>query len=112
MVNVYDYANNLAKALKESDEYTKFVEARKKIYANEDTKNKVEDFNKKQYELQIASMKGENPEQAKMEKLQELYKMLVESEDVKNYFDLQVKFNIMLADINKIIGEAVKEAIV
>lgn len=111
MVNVYDYANNLAKALKESNEYLEFVEARKKVYQNEETKKKIEDFNQKQYELQVAGLKGENPEKEKMEKLQELYTILASDEEVKKYFDLQVKFNIMLADINRIIAEAVKDAI-
>lgn len=46
-----------------------------------------------------------------MNKLQELYQILIENNDVKNFFDKEVAFNVMLADVNKIIAEAVKEVL-
>ena len=30
---------------------------------------------------------------------------------LKEYFDLEVKFNVMVADVNKIIAEAIKEVL-
>ena len=30
---------------------------------------------------------------------------------VKEYFDVEVRFNVMLADVNRIIGEAVKDVL-
>ena len=44
-------------------------------------------------------------------KLEEMYKTLVENKDIKEYFDLEVKFNIMIADVNKIIAEAIKDVL-
>ena len=32
-------------------------------------------------------------------------------EDIKEYFDLEVKFNVMIADVNKIIAEAIKDVL-
>ena len=46
-----------------------------------------------------------------MQKLQELYSILMENKEIKEYFDLEVKFNIMIADVNKIIAEAIKEVL-
>ena len=46
-----------------------------------------------------------------MQKLQDLYKILVENPDVKEYFEKEVKFNVMIADVNKIIGEAIKDVL-
>jgi cell fate (sporulation/competence/biofilm development) regulator YlbF (YheA/YmcA/DUF963 family) len=46
-----------------------------------------------------------------MAKLQELYKILIQNPEVKDYFDKEVKFNVMIADINKIIGEAIKDVL-
>ena len=37
--------------------------------------------------------------------------MLLENPDMKEYFDLEVRFNVLLADVNKIIGEAVKDVL-
>ena len=46
-----------------------------------------------------------------MKKLQELYEILVKEPEVKNFFDKQVRFNVMIADVNKIIGEAIKDVL-
>ena len=40
-----------------------------------------------------------------------MYKTLVENKDIKEYVDLEVKFNIMIADVNKIIAEAIKDVL-
>ena len=48
----------------------------------------------------------------KEEKLQELYDILVKNSDIKEYFDLEVKFNVMIADINKIIAESIKDVLI
>ena len=46
-----------------------------------------------------------------MNEIQNLYKELVEIPEIKQYFDAEFKFNIMLGDINKTISEAVKDII-
>ena len=46
-----------------------------------------------------------------MKKLQELYEILVKNPDVKDYFDKEVRFNVMMADVNKIIGESIKDVL-
>ena len=47
----------------------------------------------------------------KTEQLKEMYNILNEDKTIKEYFDIEVRFNIMLADVNKIISESVKELI-
>ena len=56
-------------------------------------------------------MQGERQSEEKIAKLQELYKILVQNSDVKEYFDKEVKFNVMIADVNKIIGESIKDVL-
>ena len=50
-------------------------------------------------------------DEEKNKKLEEMYMTLVENKDIKEYFDLEVKFNIMIADVNKIIAEAIKDVL-
>ena len=50
-------------------------------------------------------------DEEKSKKLEEMYRMLVEDKQIKEYFDLEVKFNIMIADVNKIIAEAIKDVL-
>ena len=37
-----------------------------------------------------------------------MYAILIEDEQIKKYFDLEVNFNVMIVDINKIIAESIK----
>ena len=110
-MNVYDTANNLAEELKKSKEYLDYKKAKEEINQDPEMKKKIEEFEKIRYDAQVLSMKGEKNEE-KMKKIQELYQMLVENKGIKEYFDLEVKFNVLLSDVNKIIGEAVKDVLV
>lgn len=110
-MNVYDEVNNLARALKECREFTEYKEAKEKVKSVEGLKNKIDEFEKIRYEEQILALQGEKQSEEKMKKLQELYKILVQNPEVKDYFDKEVRFNVMMADVNKIIGDAIKEVL-
>lgn len=108
---VYDKAHELSKAIKESKEYIEYRDLKNKIFLNEDLKNKIEEFEKIRYEVQVLTVKGNGQDEEKMHKLQELYKILIENKGVKEFFDKEVIFNVMLADVNKIIAEAVRDVL-
>lgn len=110
-MNVYDAVNNLARAIKDSNEYKEYKVLKEKIVKEPQLKAQIDEFEKIRYEEQLLAMQGEKQSEEKMAKLQELYKILVQNPDVKEYFDKEVKFNVMIADINKIIGEAIKDVL-
>lgn len=108
---VYDKAYELSRAIKESKEYLEYKELKSKIFLNKELKEKIEEFEKIRYEVQILTVKGNEQNPEKMQKLQELYKILIDNKEVKEFFDKEVIFNVMLADVNKIIAEAVKDVL-
>ena len=108
---VYDQANELAKSLKESKEYLEYKKAKEEVKSIPDLKEKIDEFEKVRYETQVLTIQGEKQNEEKMKKLQELYQILMQNPKVKDYFDVEVRFNVMLADVNKIIGEAVKDVL-
>lgn len=110
-MKVYDEVNNLAQAIKESQEYLEYKAIRNEVFADPDMKNKVEEFEKIRYEEQLLAMQGESQSEEKMEKLKELYQILVQNERVKEFFDKEVRFNVMMADVNKTIGDAIKDVL-
>lgn len=112
MNNVYDTANKLAYEIKESKEYKEYKLARQKINENPELKSKIDEFEKVRYEAQVLSIKARAEDQEKIKKLQELYDILVKNSDIKEYFDLEVKFNVMIADVNKIIAESIKDVLI
>ena len=93
-MNVYDTANRLAQEIRSSSEYVEYKKLKDSLMSNSETKKKIEDFEKLRYEVQLIE-----------------YTVLVEDKQVKEYFDLEVKFNIMIADVNKIIAEAIKDVL-
>ena len=108
---VYDKANELARSLRESKEYLEYKKAKEEVKAVPELKEKIDEFEKIRYETQVLTIQGEEQSEEKMKKLQELYQILMQNPKVKEYFDVEVRFNVMLADVNKIIGEAVKDVL-
>ncbi len=110
-MNVYDTANKLAEELKKAPEYLEFKKVKENINKDPEKKQKIEEFEKIRYEAQVLAIQKGEQDSEKIQKLQELYKMLLENPEMKEYFDLEVRFNVLLADVNKIIGEAVKDVL-
>ena len=110
-MNVYDEVNNLGQALKESKEYKDYKEAKDEIKKDPNLKAKIDEFEKIRYEEQVLALQGEKQTEEKMKKLQELYTILASNPNVKDYFDKEVRFNVMIADVNRIIGEAIKDVL-
>ena len=110
-MNVYDTANKLAQEIKNSEEYVQYNKARKSLESNIELKTKIDEFEKMRYDIQVLAMQGKEVEEEKNKKLQEMYTMLIQNKDIKEYFDLEVKFNVMLADVNKIIAESVQDVL-
>ena len=110
-MNVYDTANRLAKEIQESEEYKSYKKLKDEIMANTESKKKIEDFERLRYEVQLMQYTGEKRNEEKTKKLEEMYTMLVQDEQIKNFFDLEVKFNVMIADVNKIIAEAIRDVL-
>ena len=110
-MNVYDTANRLAYEIQESDEYKSYKRLKNEVMFNPDLKNKVEEFEKLRYDVQLMQYTGEDKDEEKTKKLEEMYAMLVQDKQIKEYFDLEVKFNVMIADVNKIIAEAIRDVL-
>lgn len=109
MMNVYDTANRLAGEIKESEEYVNYKMARQALALNPDLKKKIGEFEVARYDAQLTQMQTGKEDEEKTNKMKELYTELIQIDDAKKYFDAEMKFNILLTDVNKIIGEAVRD---
>lgn len=108
-MNIYDTANKLATEIKQSEEYMNYKMAKQTINLNTELKTKIADFEKFRYEVQIKAMQTGQKDDEQFKKMQDLYAELVEVDDARKFFDAEMKFNIVIADVNKIIGEAIKD---
>lgn len=108
-MNIYDTVNKLATEIKTSEEYMNYKMAKEILTMNPDLKNKIEEFEKATYEAQIEVIQTGIDNQEKVKKVQDMYIELIENPDAKKYFEAQIKFNVIIADVNKIISEAIKD---
>ena len=83
--------------------------AREALALNPDLKKKIGEFEVARYDAQLTQIQTGKEDEAKTNKMKELYAELIQLDDAKKYFDAEMKFNILLTDVNKIIGEAVRD---
>lgn len=111
-MNVYDTANKLAKEIEDSKEYKEYKKLKTNIKVDSTKKEKVEEFEQLRYNMQLEIMKGNNSNvEENKELLEKKYAELLQDDEIKKYFNAEMQFNIMIADVNKIIAEAVKDVL-
>ena len=110
-MKVYDLANELAEEIKKSEEYVTYKMAKEAINLNFELKSKIDEFEKARYEAQISALQTGKDDENKMRHVQELYGELIQNQEASRYFDAEMKFNILIADVNKIIGNAIQSLI-
>ena len=108
-MNVYDTANKLAQEIKQSEEYATYKMAKEAINLNVELKNKIDEFEKARYEAQIIALQTGKDDDEKMKHVQELYGELIQNQEASKFFDAEIKFNVLIADVNRIIGQVVQE---
>ncbi len=111
MMNIYDTANKLASEIKQSDEYKAYKDSKQQIESNAEIKSKINEFDKLRVDMQKAMLKGESTSNELSVKVQNLYTELYQNEIAKNYLESEMRFSVMVTDINKIISEAIKDVI-
>ena len=108
-MNIYDTANRLASEIKQSEEYVNYKMAKQALNLNTELKKRMSEFEKMRYEAQIVQLQTGKEDKKKMEKVKKLFEELIQEEEAKKFFDAETKFNIVIADVNKIIGEAIRD---
>ncbi len=108
-MNVYDTANKLAGEIKQSEEYMNYKMAKQALNLNYSLKERLAKFEKLRYEEQLEMMQTGKKNEERYKELQKEYEELIEDEEARRYFDAETKFNILIADVNKIIGDTIKD---
>jgi cell fate (sporulation/competence/biofilm development) regulator YlbF (YheA/YmcA/DUF963 family) len=107
-MNVYDCANELAKALKESHEFKKLQEARVVLKKDAQAEELANDFIKLSSEIELAKYQKQEVDKEKVQKLSSLLSL---NPTAMEYLHAFMRFQMMMADITKTINDVVKEAV-
>ncbi len=114
-MEIYDTANRLAEEIRNSQQFKMLKKSKEELFSNPEKKKLIEEFEELKREVQIMEVKRESnqeiDEEDKKVKLAKLYNVLIENKDIKEYFDYEIAFNQLIFDVNKIIGEVIKEVL-
>jgi len=103
---VYDTARTLAAELKNSEEYHAFKQLRERAMQNETTKNLIGEYHRLQMQVQASAVQGKT-DQDLMQKLQKIGEVLQFDADASAFLMAEYRMNRLLADVYKILAEAV-----
>lgn len=105
-MNIYDRAHELARDMKTCPEYVEYQNAKEVAMENETQKVLINEYKKLQFQLQVSMAGGGNADPAQLERLQKIAAVLQLSPDASNYLMAEFRFQKLLADIYKILGDA------
>jgi len=108
-MNVYDKTHDLVGAIKTTPEYMEFMAAKKVLDTDVQAKSMVKDFIAKQMELEYEMMGGKPEDKTKTEQIQKLYQPIAGNAKANQFMHSYMKFQRMVADIYKILGDSVAE---
>ena len=107
----YDKGNELARALKESDEFKALGIARRSLDTDAAARDMVKDFLRKQMEMQLEVMSGKADAKEKEVALQKMAELLAMNTRAREYITAHFRFQQVMTDIYKMIGDAVGEGL-
>lgn len=110
-MNVYDCANELAKAMRDSHEFKKLQEAKATLEKDADAKKMVDEFLQLNQEAEITKYQGQEVSKETSEKIQKLYGVLALNSGAMEYLNAFMRFQMMMADISKAINDVVKDVV-
>lgn len=110
-MNFHDKAHELVKAFKETEEYKTYIEMKKLIVNDEKTYAMLKDFKTKQQSHQMEYMNTGKMNDESRKELENLYSIIIQNEQARKLLECEMRLDILLADMQKILAEGVKEII-
>ena len=102
----YSAAHNLARAIRDSEEYRTYHGLKDEVMADETTAALIKEYKKLQVTLQMAAMSGKEPDSTDMQRFSGITTLLFANQDVSQYLLAEMRLQQALADIFKIITDA------
>ena len=104
-MNPYDIAHQLARAMKESEEYREYERLRETAYEDETNRALLDEYKRLQFRMQAKLASGENMPEDDLQRLQQIGTLLQFNPDVSAYLLAEFRFQKMLSDIFKILAD-------
>ena len=108
-VNLYDHANQLEQALRESDEYQAIQNAHAKVKENQESKDLFDEFRETQLNFQQKQMQGEEIGEEELQKAQEQAQKIENDSNISELMAAEQNMSQVFQEINQIIVKPLDE---
>lgn len=110
-MNFYDKVHEMVRAFKDTPEFREYVELKNKLKEEKDAYDRLKDFKERQKIYQMEYIDGKEQSKEKLDEMQNLYSIIIQNETSRKLLENEMKINVMLADMQKIIGDALKDIV-
>lgn len=110
-MNFYDKVHELVRNFKETEEYKRYMDLKKKVKEDLALKEKIDTFRNKQMEYQKQYINGNPMTDGAKDEMQQLYSLIIQSPIGAEFFQAEIRLNVLLADMQKIINDGMKDVI-
>ena len=101
-VNLYDYANQLEQALRDSDEYKAIKDAFAKVKENEESKKLFDEFRETQMNFQQKQMQGQEIPEEELAKAQEQAQAIEKDENISQLMQAEQKMRYLIKQLRSL----------
>ncbi|MFD1017735.1 YlbF family regulator [Thalassobacillus hwangdonensis] len=109
MANMYDYAYDLEKAIRNSEEFQGLKEAYEAVMNDEAASKMFDDFRQTQINLQQKQMQGQEITEEEVQQAQQVVQLVQQHEQISKLMEQEQRLNVVINDVSKIITKPLEE---
>ena len=110
-MNFYDKVHTLVRDLKDTPEYTNYMAIKAKVKSDEKLTNMIKSFKEAQRAEHIKYINGQKLDEQVKNDLQQQYSLIIQNPLAVEFFQAEIKLDVLLADLQKILGEGFKDIV-
>lgn len=110
-MNFYDKIHALVKDLKDTPEYVNYMAIKEKVKADVELTEKIKNFRDRQRAEQLKYINGTEMDENVKNELQQQYSLIIQNPLAVEFFQAEIKLDVLLADMQKILGEGLKDVV-
>nr|WP_282917417.1 YlbF/YmcA family competence regulator [Streptococcus canis] len=108
---IYDYANQLERAVRALPEYQKVLEVKEAIKVDAVASQLFDEFVAMQEKIQGMMQSGQMPTAEEQSSIQELSQKIEDNAQLKAYFEAQQALSVYMSDIERIVFAPLKDLV-
>ena len=105
MATVMEYAEDLANAIVESQEFQELKDKEEVMVEDEDAKSMLDDLNAKYQQVQMMQQNGQEVSDDQKQELQMMEQKMKQNDKISEFYEAQNHFNQLMNSVNQVITD-------